>query len=160
MIEVTARTPSASRSGVPIVVDVSQLRRLARDLNRVSIEAGKALTAGMRVAGGVVAQDAMGRAGYSKRIPASIKVSGGRANFKVKAGGESAPNAAPIENKGKGVVRHPVFVPMSELPGPPGRWTEKNSHPAFLAPALEAKADQVAEIVLDTLEKAIQSVIG
>lgn len=153
-------TPKASKSGVPIVVDTGGLNALARDIARVAPEAAKGLTKGMAGAGAVIAANAKQRVSYSKRIPASIKVHAARGNVRVSAGGDAAPNAAPIENKGKGFVRHPVFVPYDKMPGPPGSWTEKNSHPAFLAPALDATAGEVAELVEDALFEAVERAIG
>ena len=156
----TVRTPQTSKTGQPIVVDTAGLNALARDLARVAPEAAKGLTKGMAGAGQVIAANAKQRASYSKRIPGSIKVRAARGNVKVSAGGDAAPNAAPIENKGKGFVRHPVFVPYDKMPGPPGSWTEKNSRPAFLAPALEESAAKVAELVEDALFEAVERAIG
>ena len=116
----TVSTPRASRTGQPIVVDTAGLNRLARDLARVAPEAAKGLTKGMAGAGQVIAANAKARASYSKRIPGSMKVRAARGNVRVSAGGEAAPNAAPIENKGKGFVRHPGVVPYDRMPGPPG----------------------------------------
>lgn len=159
----TVRTPRVSQSGVPIYIDVSELRALARDLNRASREAGKALRKGMLEAGELVAADAKSRADYSKRIPGSIHVTAGRTNFRVRAGGESAPNASPVENKGKGFIRHPVFLTYDQAHSGSSkyikRWTEKNSRPAFLAPALDANAEKVAEIVGNTVHAAVKSAV-
>jgi hypothetical protein len=156
----TVSTPSTSKTGIPIEVDTAGLNRLARDIARVAPEAAKGLTKGMAAAGEVIAANAKARVSYSKRIPGSIKVRAARGNVRVSAGGEAAPNAAPIENKGRGFVRHPVFVPMDKMPGPKGSWTEKNSHAAFLAPALDATAGEVAEIVEDALFEAVERAIG
>jgi hypothetical protein len=156
----TVSTPQTSKTGQPIVVDTTGLNRLARDLARVAPEAAKGLTKGMAAAGAVIAADAKQRVSYSKRIPGSVKVRAGRGNVRVSAGGEAAPNAAPIENRGKGFVRHPTFIPFDKLPGPPGSWTSKNSHPAFLAPALEATAPKVVELIEDALFEAVERAIG
>lgn len=160
---ITVRTPRISASGQPIVVDVTELRALARDLRRASREAHIALRTGMRTAARVVGDDARSRTGYSKRIPGSIKESVGLANFKVSAGGDSAPNASPIENKGRGDVRHPVFLTYAQAHSGSSkyikRWTEKNSPPAFLEPALHDNADRVAQIVGDSIESAVRTAI-
>lgn len=153
MAGLTASTRGASTTGIPIVVDVSALRNLARDLRRVAPEAYKELQAEMKVAGEKVAADARERVSYSPRIQASIRVRTSPGNFKVQAGGDSAPDAAPIENGGKGFVRHPVF-------GDREAWTSKNSHPAFLAPALEANAPAVAEAVDAAISRAAEKVLG
>jgi hypothetical protein len=134
----TASAPRASQSGVSIVADTRQVARLARDLRAASPVAWKACRVGLRAVGQVVADEAKSRSSYSKRIPDSIRVrttAGG--NIKVIAGGDAAPNAAPIENQGKGFVRHPVF-------GDREVWTDKNSRPAFLAPALDAHREWAA----------------
>ncbi len=154
MPSLTVRTPSVSHSGLPIVVDVAQLRALANDLRRASVEANKALRTGMHMAAEVVAADARKKTDYSNRIPGSIKVSVGRVNFKVSAGGDAAPDAAPIENRGKGHVRHPVFANPKKSRNE-WTWTDKNSRPAFLAPALYENADRVAKIVIDAVGDAV-----
>jgi hypothetical protein len=138
---------ASSQSGTPIVADTRQLSKLARDLRKASPEAWKAYRVAVRAAAQIVAEDAKSRASFSHRIPGSIKVrvtSGG--NVKVVAGGDAAPDAAPIENKGKGFVRHPTFGRTG-----PGDWTSKNSHPAYLAPAFDAHK----EAVMDAIERAV-----
>jgi hypothetical protein len=161
---ITVSTPKTSISGTPIVADVAELRALARDLARVAPEAAKGLQKGMASAGQVIAANAKQRASYSKRIPGSIKVRVARGNVKVSAGGEAAPNAAPIENRGKGFIRHPIYLTYDQAHSGDdaykGRWTEKNSHPAFLAPALDATAVEVAELIADAQLEAVQRAIG
>lgn len=154
----TVSTPKTSISGTPILADVAGLRTLARDLARAAPEAAKGLQKGMAGAGAVIADDAKQRASYSKRIPGSIKVRAARANVRVSAGGDAAPNAAPIENKGNGFVRHPTYSPRPGVPERVG-WTSKNSRPASLAPALEAKAGEVVEIIEESLYKAVTAAI-
>lgn len=153
MSGITVSTRSASTSGIPIVVDVSALRTLAKALKDVGPEAYKELQAEMKAAGEKVAADARQRVAYSPRIVASIKVRTSPGNFKVLAGGESAPDAAPIENGGKGYVRHPVF-------GDRDTWTSKNSKPAFLAPALAANAPEIAAGLDAAISKAVKKVLG
>ena len=145
---ITISRPRNVTTGVPIAIDVSALRELARDLKRVGPELARELQAGMKEAADVVASEAERRADFSTRIPGSIRRRTSLANFKVTAGGDAAPDAAPIENRGKGHVRHPVF-------GDREVWTEKNSPPAFLAPALDAKTDQVVEIVDTATMRAV-----
>jgi hypothetical protein len=110
-------------------------------VRRACPEAWKALRVRLRAIGEVVAQDARADASYSTRIPQTIKVrvtSGG--NVKVVMGGDAAPDAVPIENKGKGFVRHPTFGKRGA-----GDWTSKNSHPAILLPAFAKRADWALE---------------
>lgn len=74
-------------------------------------------------------------------------------NVKIVGGGDAAPGAAPVENKGKGFVRHPVW-------GNRNVWTNKNSRPAFLAPALDAHREEVLkgieEAVYDAVSRAVE----
>jgi hypothetical protein len=93
-------------------------------------------------------------ASYSKRIPDSVKVTKMDVGAMITAGGPDAPDAEPIENKGKGFVRHPIFVPQASMPGPSGSWTAKNSHPPFMAPAVlaaQAKVEEAASAALDSV---------
>lgn len=125
-------------------VDARSISRASREVRRASPAAWKALRAELVAIGNVVAQDARSDASYSTRIPGSIKVrvtSGG--NVKVVMGGDAAPNAVPIENGGRGHVRHPVF-------GNRDVWTDKNSRPAILLPAYARRADWA----LESMEKA------
>ena len=161
-----------STSSADVYVDTRELKDLARDLRKASPELAKGFRTKMKAAGEVVKTEAMARASFSRRIPPSLRVSvtGNGTTVKVVAGGARAANAAAIENRGEGFVRHPVFeVGASkggggrtllshskrhpELVTPAGQsrsggvapWTSKNSHPAFLAPALEAKSEEVTE---------------
>ena len=137
-----------------MVVDTRSLSRLARDLRKGAPEAWKAYRKSVRAVAEVVKKDAQARASYSKRIPQSMKIrvtAGG--NVKIVAGGDAAPDAAAIENKGKGFVRHKVW-------GHADRWTDKHSHPAFLAPALDAHREEVASAieaaVYDAVRRAVE----
>ena len=148
----TPRTARASQSGMPIFADTAQLTRLSRDLAASAPRAWAACRAGLREAGNVVAEDARQRVSYSSRIEWSIKVRTSLGNVKVVAGGDAAPNAAPIENKGQGFVRHPVFTRNV--------WTAKNSRPAFLAPALDAHREEVLKIIEDSVFGAVEGAIS
>jgi hypothetical protein len=136
-----------------IAVDTKQLATLTRSLRRAGPESAAATRGAIRDAGEIVAEEARVRSSFSSRIEWSIKSRAAGGNFKVTAGGEAAPNAAPIENKGRGHVRHPVY-------GDRDVWTEKNSPPAYLGPALDAKADEVAELVADRLAQAFTRALG
>ena len=135
-----------------IYADTKDLSRLARDLAKAAPEAWAACRASMRMAVEPIAEDARVRAAFSSRIEYTIKIRTGRGNVKIIAGGPGAPNAAPIENKGKGHVRHPVF-------GNRNVWTDKNSPPAYLGPAYEEGKDKaLAEIevaVVATIDRAM-----
>lgn len=147
------RAPRASQSGVSVVADTRSLSRLARDLRRASPEAWKAYRVAVAGVAEIVRKDARSRASYSKRIPDSMKIRVTSAgNVKIVAGGAMAPNAAPIENKGRGFVRHPVF-------GDRENWTDENSRPAFLAPALDAHRDEVVRVIEDAVYAAVERAV-
>jgi hypothetical protein len=142
---------AAGSSGLPIYADTTQLSQLAKQLRAASKVVWKAYRVAAAAGMGVVLRDAQGRASYSSQIPASGRV-------RVTAAGNpeivfTAPNATPIENKGKGFVRHPLFGDREHWYGGPG---EKGSRPAFAAPAL---ATHQAE-VLAAIEKALVDAVG
>lgn len=111
-----------------------------------------------------VLEDAKATVGaYSPTIASTgkIRVTGGgivKVIFGQK-GYQTHNNAAAIENQGKGFVRHPVFVKRADLPGPAGRWTEKNSHPAFLAPAFERHKDEIIAATTAAILKACEETL-
>lgn len=145
--------PRASRSGIPIVVDTRAMSRLSRDLRRASPVAAAEARARIRAAAEVVAEEARGRASFSTRIPGSIKVRGSAFGVKIVAGGPTAPDAAPLENHGReGMFRHPVF-------GNRENWVEQKSRP-FLAPALDAHREMVADEIEAAVYKAVERAVG
>lgn len=138
----------AASSGVPVYADTAGLSRLAKQLRRASPEAWKAYKVTIRAAAEVILRDAQARASFSSRIPESGHV-------RVTAAGNvvivfDAPDAAPIENRGKGNVRHPTFGRTGA-----GDWTSKNSHAAFGAPALEAHREEILVAVEKALTEAV-----
>lgn len=139
----------ASQSGVNIVVDTRGLSQLARDLRAASPESWKALRLALRAAAEPVKLDAQSRAGFSKRIPGTIKVRvGSGGSVKIVAGGSNAPDAAPLENKGReGTFRHPI-------PGNREKWVNQQARP-FLAPALDAHRDEVAAAIESAVADAV-----
>lgn len=150
-----------SRTGISAVADTRGLSRLARDLRRAAPEAWRAYRLAARAAAQPTLKDARARASYSRRrdernsrgIPASLRIrvtAGG--NVKVVAGGARAPNAAPIENRGRGFVRHPVF-------GHRDRWTSKGSHPAFLAPAFDAHREAAVRVIEEAVTMAVEQAL-
>lgn len=144
---------ASSKSGIPVAVDTRALSRLARDLRAASPEAWKAYRLAVREVAEVVKRDAQSRSSYSKRIPDSMRIRTTAAgNVKLIAGGDAAPNAAAIENRGRGFVRHPVF-------GDRENWTDKNSHPAFLAPALADHQEEVARAIEDAVYAAVERAV-
>jgi hypothetical protein len=149
----------AGKTGIPIVVDTRQFSTLTRGLRASGAAGAAAVRGAMRDSAEIVKADAADRASYSRRIPRSLTARATATNFKVSAGGDAAPNAAPIENGGRGFVRHPVY-PSPLKDRTEWTWTEKNSHPAFLAPALSARTDEILELVADRLQKAVADAIG
>lgn len=142
---------SNSKSGLPVYADTAALSRLARNLRRASPQAWKAYKAAVHVAAEALLREMQANASFSSRIPQSGRI-------RVTAGGNvviefTAPDAAAIENKGKGFVRHPVY-------GNREVWTEKNSHAAFAAPALEAGAPAVVAAIEEALAEAIASALS
>lgn len=130
-------------------VDVSGLTGLARVLDRVEPSLERDLRRGMDAAAEIAAANARREAGFSSRIPDTIKVTRrGPLNRRIRAGGPDAPHAAGYEDKaGRGEVRHPVF----------GRWLADvpyaKSHP-FLA-----MDDQTVDVAVAAIDAAVDSAL-
>ncbi len=150
----SARTRSPnSRGGTPILADTKALARLASDLRRASPEAWRACRTSLRVAALPIAEDIRQATSYSSRIPATVRIRTGRGNVRILIGGPAAPNAAPIENHGKGHVRHPVFGDREDF-------TDKNSHPAFAEPVVNKHREPFAREVGGAITDAVTRVIA
>jgi hypothetical protein len=118
-------------------VDLKEFRQLTRDLK--SFKPDKQLKKTLRVAGGLIAEDAKTNAEeYSQSIPPSVKVRLRGTSISVIAGGPGVPLAGLFElgNKGKGKsqaaaqsgqFRHPVFGTDT--------WVEQDMHPFLLRAA-------------------------
>lgn len=132
--------------------DARALTELGAAFRRVAPESYKATQKVVRAVALEVLESAKGRASYSSRIPASGKVRMVGLNAKVSFGGDAAPDAAPIENRGKGHVRHPLW-------GNRDYWYE-NPQPAFLAPSLLEKSALIDEALGDAVEAATTIVLG
>ena len=91
----------------------------------------------LREAAEVIAEQARVNAGWSARIPPSIKVSGGAGGVSIITG---APPAYPNEIPG---VRHPVFGGRGTR-RPHAPWVT-NQHRPFLGPAADERIDEAAE---------------
>lgn len=124
------------------------MSRLAGKLRAAAPEAWKECRLALREAAKPVLATAQANVSYSSRIPQTgrIRVTGG-GNVKITFGGDSAPDAPAIENQGRGFVRHKVFGQDV--------WTSKNSHPAWLAPAL----DQHSEAAAAAIEAAVMAAV-
>lgn len=122
----------------PIVVDVEELKFLADRLRAIAPEAMKAWRAEALALGEEIKADAAGRASRSQRIAGSGQVRVGRwGNVTVRFGGGDAFIAPIIENRGQGMVMHPVYGNKRGQSS-----TNKNGLPAFLHPALNAHRAQ------------------
>lgn len=134
-------------------VDVSDFSRFAKVLRKKAPESATKMRKGLRASGMIVSERTKANASFSSRIPGSVSVRTSGASVSVTAGGTKAPNAAPIENKGKGYVRHPVFGDMSN-------WTGKNSHGPWFTPAVHDAAPFFRKAMTDVLEDTVQEVIN
>ena len=91
----------------------------------------------LREAAQVIADQAKENAGWSARIPPSIRVSGGAGGVSIVS---DAPPAYPNEIPG---VRHPVFGGRGTS-RPKAPWV-LNQHRPFMAPAADERIDEAAE---------------
>ena len=145
---------ATSRSGTPILADTKSLANLARDLRRASPEVWRECRLALRAAAEPIAEDVrQTTAGFSTRIPQTVRIRTGRGNVRILIGGPTAPNAVPIENRGKGFVRHPVFGDREDF-------TAKNSLPAFAQPIVRKHAEPFAVAVGGAVTEAVQRVVG
>ena len=141
-----------------VSIDTSSFAKFARGLRAAEPELKLELLREMKAAGEVVAIDARSRANSfprtgdgTTRIADSIRVSVSGDTIKVVANKKKAPEARPIENKGKsGTFRHPVG-------GNREVWVNQEAHP-FLRPALLANRELVVAAVKRAVEKALRKV--
>lgn len=131
-------------SGV-ISVNVTGLQDLADKLRAVSAASAETLQRSLAEAGELVAAEARALSSYSTKVPGSIHTDVvGPGLVRVST---QLQEAVAIENRGKGFVRHPLF-------GTRTHWYSKNSHPAYLHPALEAKREEFSEVAIQALHDA------
>ena len=165
-------------------IDTTPLRNLARDLRKIDASAARALTGSMAAIGTMVAEQAKENARSfprihepTDRIESSIKVVRRGLSIRVVAGGDSAPESAPLEHNGlEGVFRHPVFDKTGERVASNSRsirrgliskkqlrqagvadWVTQTARP-FLAPAADAKADEIEAALLDAIDAGLAAV--
>jgi hypothetical protein len=137
-------------------VNTTGLRDLSRALRRIGPTFPRQLGKALRVGAEFVAVDARERASWSKRIPGTVKVGGGVSAVTISAGGSRAPHAAAFENRGKeGMFRHPVFGPSKKHEEP--EWVDQQARP-FLAPAVEAKAPQIAAAIDAAIDETLNTI--
>ena len=134
-----------------VTIDVTQLDALAKDLRKASVSVAKDFDKGLVAAGKIVAADAKSRAGFSSRIPGSIRVRRRGRSVRVQAGGSAAPHAPAFENQGNpGTFRHPVYGNFDV-------WVAQQAHP-FLGPAAEAKEGEMLAAILAVVDVSMRRV--
>lgn len=127
-----------------IAVNTAGLTELAAKLRAVGAAATERFDESLEKAGEIVVKEAGLRAPGDK-IPGSIHAEVAGPGFvRVTT---SLPEAVAIENRGRGHVRHPLF-------GTREHWYTKNSHPAFLHPALYATREEVVASLIETIHEA------
>lgn len=132
-----------------ISIDTSSFAKFARDLARVDLALKAEMRKEMKAAGEIVATEARARAGFSTRIPGSIKVGVAGNKIRVYAQAKKAPEAKPLENGGQdGTFRHPVF-------GDRQNWVSQPARP-FLRPALEANGAAAVAAAKRAVETALR----
>lgn len=139
-------------SGEPVVgVSVTQFTALSRDINNIgNIALRQEWRAAMLKAGNIVAEQARENAGWSSRIPGSIRVSVTTKGVAVRAGGAAAPHAVTFEGNAQGGARrHPVFA---RGPRPGWTWAPQNPPRPYLLPALNSNLDNIASTLADGID--------
>lgn len=136
----------ASNVGIAITANTDQMKTLSLALRRAPVEVRKAALLALRAEMKIVMADASARASFSNRITSSMKIVGSGLRIRGQAGAGDGWIALPIENRGEGDVTHPVF---GNLHGQQS--TNKNSHPAFMAPALESHREEVVQVVTEAV---------
>jgi hypothetical protein len=132
-------------------VNTAGMRNLSRALRTVGPTMPLRLSKALKVGAEFIAVDARARAGWSTRIPGTIRVGGGVAKVTISAGGSGAPHAAAFENRGKeGEFRHPVH-------GHTDRWVGQEARP-YLVPALEAGAPQLELVIDAVIDETIRTI--
>jgi len=125
--------------------NTSDLRDVAAALRHVSKRLPTAHRTALRKGAENIAVDARAKSGWSTRIPSSVRVTPRGNRIAVTA---DAPNAAPLENRGKpGEFKHPVF-------GNPDVVVSQNSRP-FLHPAARLNEPKLVDRALEAIDKTM-----
>ena len=129
--------------------DASALRQLGKNLSKSSPAIMRAVRNAVRQEGRKVAADARHLSDWSTRIPDSIHViANGLIGVTVRAGGPTAPHAAPYENRGKfGTFRHPLNYPNQGRVGH-GHWVSQKSRP-YLHPAAVSRLEEIQRAIVE-----------
>jgi hypothetical protein len=136
-------------------VPLKEVGRLLKDLDPVVFAHFKV---GLGEIGDFVAEKAKENArsfprlgGGTDRIEGSIKKKQSTVNIRIVAGGDDAPEAAPLENNGQGgSFRHPVF-------GDADNWVSQTAHP-FLAPAVDDAETDIEERLSAVIDSSLREV--
>lgn len=143
--------------------DTSQLRGLSRALRKSSPATVRAVQRALRAEGQKIADEAANKAGWSTRIPGTLKVRvRGLIGIVIEAGGSGAPHAKPFEHEGKnGMFRHPLNWPSqgSGSHGTARHWVEQDARP-FLHPAVIERLLSVREALTMASVTAIKDTLG
>ncbi|MEU8055714.1 HK97 gp10 family phage protein [Microbispora bryophytorum] len=128
----------------------NELRQLISDFGKIPLDLRRQLRTDIKKAAEPVLSDAKSRASWSSRIPGATRI---KVGFGARTAGVSiitraakAPHARPYEHGGEpGTFRHPVY-------GNRKNWVPQRARP-FLAPAVRAKANAVADELGDTVTR-------
>lgn len=128
---------------------IEGLPEFLRALKRYVPEVHKEFRARARAIAASIANDAKGRAAWSRRIPGAISPTVTSRVIGVRVSKKKAPHGGLYERGSKGrptTVRHPLF-------GNRNFWFDEPTRP-FLAPAVEAQRDESIAAMFAALEDA------
>lgn len=126
------------------VIDLTDLKKLIKDLRVLDKTAGRRITKAMKQAAQFVADDAKVKAAWSTRIPGTVKVSANQKRIILRAGGPKAPHADVYEFGG----RHPLF-------GDRSRWYPVDPR-KYMTPARNQNIDRLSVALMDAIVEAIR----
>lgn len=127
------------------LVDATQLVKLARKLEGAPPRLSRDVRGRFRAIGRIVGDAARDEAGWSSRIPDTVKVRVTANAIVIEAGGPDAPHAALAELRG--TWRHPLF-------GDKEHWYSETK-PKFLTPAYEKSQAEVGEEMVRAIETTL-----
>lgn len=139
--------------GVEVKVDAKDLSKLYADLKGVEGNLRVELRRGIKSAAAPMVSAAKDASGFSSRIPGSVTV---KASFaargaavRLEAGGAKAPEAAPLNARGKhGTFRHPAF-------GNREVWVNQEARP-FWGDSIQAHTNDAQTAILRVMDTVAQ----
>jgi hypothetical protein len=132
--------------GVDYAVKVDGLQKFSRELRKANPKLKREFDRLLKQAADGIVTEAKINAGWSERIPGSIRPVIKRGRVAVKAGNAKAPHAAALENKGKGgTFRHPVY-------GNRAVWVDQEAHP-YLGPEIPKHDAEVQAGILSAWDR-------